>query len=279
MSELWTVGRLLEWTAPFFKQKGIESPRLDAEVLLAHVLKIQRLHLYTGYDRPLQQTELDAYRALVKRRATHEPVAYIVGTRGFHEIDLKVDKRVLVPRPETELVVERARKLEPKRFADIGTGSGAIALALLHVVPGATAVATDVSADALAVARMNAADLKFSERIDFREGAFFAPLRGERFPLIVSNPPYVEADAKLDADVVQFEPHVALFSGRDGLDAIRTLLATAASVLEPGGSLIFEFGRGQAEAICEIARSHGYTDSVIHRDADGLERVFEAVQR
>ncbi len=270
---------MLEWTAPFFKQKGIENPRLDAEVLLAHVLKLPRLHLYTGYDRPLQQSELDAFRALVKRRATHEPVAYITGTRGFHEIDLKVDKRVLIPRPETELVVERARKLAPKRFADIGTGSGAIALALLHVLPEASAVATDVSADALAVARMNAAELKLSERVDFREGAFFAPLWGERFPVIVSNPPYVEADAKLDADVVEFEPHLALFSGGEGLDAIRILLSTANTALEPGGSFIFEFGRGQAEAICEIARAHGYADSVIHRDADGLERVFEGVLR
>lgn len=273
--ETWTVGRLLEWTAPFFKQKGIDSARLDAEVLLAHVLGIPRLHLYTGYDRPMQQNELDSYRALVKRRATREPVAYLTGSRGFHEINLKVDKRVLIPRPETELLVERVKCLAPARFADIGTGSGAIALAALHVLSNATCVATDVSADALAVARENAASLGLSDRVEFREGRFLAPLGSERFPLIAANPPYVEDDAQIDPDVRNFEPHLALFAGKDGLDAVKVLLAGARDALAPGGTLLVEFGKGQGPAICAIAEQHGYNGICLHKDHSGLERLLE----
>ena len=275
-AEVWTVGRMLEWTAPFFKQKGIDSARLDAEVLLAHVLKLPRLHLYTGYDRPLQQAELDAFRALVKRRAAREPVAYITGAKGFHEIDLKVDKLVLIPRPETEMIVERARALRPSRFADLGTGSGAIALALLKALPAATALATDVSADALAVARENAATLGLAERVTFREGRFFEPFLGERFSLIATNPPYVENDAALDPDVKAFEPHVALFAGADGLAAIRTILQDARGVLSPGGTLLVEHGKGQGEAICRIARELGFEGIHDHQDAAGIDRLFEA---
>jgi release factor glutamine methyltransferase len=276
VSEVWTVGRLLEWTAPFFAQKGIEQPRLDAEVLLAHTLGVPRLQLYTGYDRPLEPEELAAFRSLVKRRATHEPIAYITGSRGFHEIELKTDKRALVPRPETELLVELALKALPKnaRVLDIGTGTGAIALSLLHERDDLALVATDISLDALSLARENAHALGLSSRIEFRHGSLFTPVHGEVFDALVSNPPYVETTSELERDVSEFEPHAALFAGKDGLSILRALLAEAKPFLKEGSPLFFEHGKGQSPALCEIARSLGYDDVRAERDLDGNERVL-----
>ncbi len=271
----WTVGRVLQWTAPYFQQKGIEAARLDAEVLLAHVLCIDRLRLYTGYDRPLMADELAAYRGLVQRRAKREPVAYLVGKKGFHAIELAVDERVLIPRPETELLVELGKKALPPgaRFADVGTGSGAIALALLAARPDTCAVATDISQDALALAKKNAAALGLEARIDFRAGDLLAPLGGERFDAILSNPPYVETDAALAPEVRDFEPHGALFAGRDGLTLLRALLEQARAQ-SPGTRLFFEHGRGQAAALCAFAEALGYSGVSSERDLDGHERVL-----
>lgn len=270
MSEIWTVGRLLEWTTSYFAERGIESPKRDAEHLLAHAIGLSRLQLYTGYDRPLVASELAVYRALVARRAKHEPVAYLLGRKGFHEIDLKVDKRVLIPRPETELVVERARLLKPRRILDVGTGSGAIALALLYVLPEATAVATDVSADALDVARENAELLKLSDRVEFRQGSFFEPVHGEAFDVVVSNPPYIAEGLPLMADVAEYEPHLALFSGPDGTHALRVLLQQM-----PPAAFVYELGYDQGEAMCAFAKQLGYSDVQLHKDANGIGRVLE----
>ncbi len=273
--ETWTVGRLLQWTAGFFEKKSLETPRLDAEVLLAHVLKMKRLDLYTGYERPMAPPELDAYRALVKRRAEHEPIAYLVGEQGFHDIELKVDKRVLVPRPETELLVEVAAKHAPERFADIGTGSGAIVLALLHTLPAASALATDKSEDAITVAQDNARRLSLNARVQFRVGEFFAPFGQEKFDLIVSNPPYVGTHDAIDKSVADFEPKDALFAGDDGLDALRVIVEGAQRHLRDKGALILECGQGQAEKVAELARAAGFVETKIHNDHAGIARIVE----
>jgi release factor glutamine methyltransferase len=277
VSEVWTVGRLLDWTAPFFQKKGIDSPRLDAEILLAHVLGCARITLYTGYDRPLSESELAAYRALVQRRAKQEPVAYLVGSQGFHEIELKVDRRVLVPRPETELLVELAAKRAPASVLDVGTGSGAIVLALLHVLPALTAVATDTSADAIAVAQDNARRLGLEARVQFRVGDYYAPVHGQRFAMIVSNPPYVaEGDKALEAGVRLHEPASALFAERDGLAALEVIIRGAPEHLLPGGAVAVECGAGQANAVAAFARETGFRAVSIHPDLAGIARVILA---
>jgi len=277
VSEAWTVGRLLDWTAPFFQKKGLDSPRLDAEILLAHVLGCPRITLYTGYDRPVAEHELAAFRALVQRRAKLEPVAYLVGTQGFHEIELKVDRRVLVPRSETELLVEVAAKRAPATLLDIGTGSGAIVLALLHLQPALTAVATDASADAVSVAQDNARRLGLEARVQFRVGEFYAPVPNQRFSMIVSNPPYIEkGDGRLEEGVALHEPAQALYAERGGLAALETIVREAPEYLTVRGAIAVECGAGQAEQVAELARAVGFARVTIYPDLSGIARVVEA---
>lgn len=277
MSDTWTVGRLLDWTTPFFQKKGLDSPRLDAELLLAYVLCCPRINLYTGFDRVLEESELAAFRALVQRRAKLEPVAYLVGSQGFHEIELKVDRRVLVPRSETELLVEVAAKRAPATVLDIGTGSGAIVLALLHMQHTLVGVATDASADAISVAQDNARRLGLESRVQFRVGEFYAPVKGQRFAMIVSNPPYIaRGDARLEEGVALHEPEQALYAERDGLAALETIVRGASAHLEASGALAVECGAGQADAVAAMMRLGGLTSVVIHPDLAGIARVVEA---
>ncbi|MBI5503234.1 MAG: peptide chain release factor N(5)-glutamine methyltransferase [Deltaproteobacteria bacterium] len=296
----------LRLTTDFLAGKKIDGARLDAELLLAEVLGMARVQLYTNFERPLAREEIDRYRELVRRRAAREPVAYILGRREFWSLEFEIDRRVLVPRPDTELLVElavaaltaraggelpaRAGGELPARaggeaeapaataivrVADIGTGSGALAVAIAKEVPSARVVATDKSQAALELAPRNAERHGVAERIEFVSGDLCEPLRGrEPFDLIVSNPPYIKSGemAALDPEVRDWEPRLALVSGDDGMDATAALVESAREVLMPGGSLWVEVGT-QAAAVRECFESNGYTDVRVHRDLAGNIRV------
>jgi release factor glutamine methyltransferase len=278
----WTILEVLQWTTARFQERGMGSPRLDAELLAAHAFGLSRVQLYTQFDRPLLPPELAALRELVKRRQAGEPVAYLTGRKEFWSLDLAVDKRVLIPRPDTETTVEEALERlkerpgeEPARLAlaDIGTGSGAIALALAKNHPGASVFACDVSTDALAVARANAERLALA--VTFLEGHLAEPLRAHgRFDLIAANLPYVRAgDIPGLAPEVRSEPWLALDGGEDGLHLVRTLVAMAPEVLAPGGALVLEIGEGQAAATAELCRAAGLQDVRVRADLGGVDRV------
>jgi release factor glutamine methyltransferase len=255
--------------------KTSETGRLDAELLLAHSLGRPRIELYTDFDRPLSSEELDAYRELVARRARHEPVAYILGEWGFRRLTLKVDRRALIPRPETEIVVERAlahlRGLDAPVVLDVGTGTGAIALAIADEHPGARVTAIEVSADALALARENVERAGLAvELLQYDAGD---GLPGGPYDLVVSNPPYVEPSdlATLMPDVRDYEPHVALVG-----DRMPQVVARAAfDVLRPGGHLVLEVGDGQALATAAMLAELGYVDVITTPDLAGRDRVVE----
>ena len=276
--KIWTIGRLLQWSEGFFREKGIETPRLDAEVLLAHVLEKPRIYLYVHYDQPLDPEELAAYRGFVRRRAAREPVAYLVGEREFMGLTFAVSPAVLVPQPDTEALVSEARnRLQGKsgvRIADVGTGSGAIALSLLHALPELTAAVVDVSAAALKVARENADRFGLTDRVMFYEGDLLAPLLGQTFDAVLSNPPYIpRGDIAALPPEVQAEPRLALDGGADGLDFYRRLVREAAAFLCPDGFLAVEAGRGEAVVISELARTNGWTEVEITKDLAGIDRV------
>jgi len=250
---------------------------VDAEFLLVHVLGKPRSWLFAHSDDWVAADRAVAFEALVLRRALGEPVAYLTGKRGFWRFDLAVTPATLIPRPETELLVELALERLPTdralRVADLGTGSGAIALALAHERPRAQVTATDASAQALTVARANAAALRL-ENVDFREGDWYAPLAGDRFDLIASNPPYIAlGDPHLDEGDLRYEPAFALSSGHDGLDAIRTIVAGAPAHLVAGGWLLLEHGWDQGEAVRALLAAAGFAEVATRQDLEGRDRV------
>lgn len=266
----WTVDSILRVTKDFFEGKGIGSARLDAELLLCHVTGLGRVQLYTHYDRPLSDDERDAYRELVRRRGGLEPVAYILGEREFYGRRFVVKPGVLVPRPETEhlvdAVLEWAREGEAGRIADVGTGSGCIAVTLACELPSVTVVATDVEDLALAVARENANAHDVGGRTQWLAQDLLPP--GE-FDAIVSNPPYIpEGDPRVEPGVLRHEPGRALFAGADGLAVIRRLISAAKTQLRPGGLLAFELGEGQAEAVRELLPETRFIE-----DLQGIPRI------
>lgn len=258
--------------------KTSETARLDAELLLAHALGRERIELYTDFDRPLNSAELDAYRELVSRRARHEPVAYILGEWGFRRLTLRVDGRALIPRPETEIVVERVLARldgrEAARVLDVGTGTGAIALAVADEHPGASVTAIDVSPAALELAQENAERTGLAVELLRHDAADGLP-EGP-WDVVVSNPPYVEpADLEsLMPDVRDYEPHVALV-GRGATEAIA---GAALDVLVAGGALVLEVGDGQAPATAALLERLGYADVRTTRDLTGRERVVEGLR-
>jgi release factor glutamine methyltransferase len=277
LAEIWTVLKILQWTAGYFKEKGIEGGRLDAEMLLADALKLDRVGLYLNFDRPLSAEEQAVFRQRVARRAKREPVQYILGETEFWSLTLRVTPDVLIPRADTEVLVEEALKKVSGDCAllDVGTGSGAIALALAGELPEARVEAVDVSPAALAVAGDNARRHGLADRIVFRQADLHG-LSGGPYHLVVANPPYIPAGdmAGLMPEVRDFEPHLALRGGDDdGLAAYRSLAAAASRLLHPGGWFLVEVGIGQAEAVQQLFAQTGLTVILVRDDYAGVPRV------
>jgi release factor glutamine methyltransferase len=250
--EAWTIGRLLSWTTDFLKRKGSESPRLDAEVMLAHALKRQRVELYTHFNDEVALAARKGFRELVLKRAAGSPVAYLVGRKEFFSLTFTVSPDVLIPRPESEFVITEyldvTRHLDAPRCVDVGTGSGCLAIAAVRQQPRAHFLAIDICARALAVAKTNAAELGVGDRIDFRLGDGLEPLGGEGdFDAIIANPPYIATDQidQLEAGVKDYEPRLALDGGPSGLAMVSRLIEEAPAHLKPGGHLILEIGSAQ----------------------------------
>ncbi|MBW2700274.1 MAG: peptide chain release factor N(5)-glutamine methyltransferase [Deltaproteobacteria bacterium] len=284
LGPLKTLLGVLERAEVFFQERlelDRSAARLDAQVLLAHVLGCDRLQLYIQHDRPLVEDELSAYRELVRRRAMHEPVAYLLGQREFWSLPIKVDARVLIPRPDSESIVELALELmrgrAPSRFADVGTGSGALACALAQEFQAARGVALDLDEAALDLARENLKALGFAERIEARHGDLLSVLK-EPVDLLVANLPYISTEEleQLDLDVRGFEPMQALDGGKDGLEIIRRMVLGLDRVLVPGAWALLEVGAGQAEAVEKIMLQAGLGEIRRQKDLGGIERVVAA---
>lgn len=275
----WTVARLIKWAAEYLGGKGCSSPRLDGELLLARSLGVRRLDLYLEYHKPLKTDELAAFKELIKRRAGGEPVAYILGRKGFCKLDLAVCPATLIPRPETEHLVEAAlERLDrdsTQRVLEMGTGAGGVIISLAQDRPSIAATATDISGPTLDQARANAAECGLAERIEFLEGDLFEPLSDRTFDLILMNPPYI-AESEYPAlapEITCYEPALALLAGDDGLDVIRRLVAQGPDHLAPGGWLLFEIGSGQGEAVRELLAQGPYAEIRVLPDLAGLDRV------
>jgi release factor glutamine methyltransferase len=282
----WTVVELLKWTAEYLEGKGFHNARLNGDLLLAGTLGLKRLDLYLQHDRPLAPAELSAFRERLRRRARREPLQYIDGTAAFRDLVLRVDPRVLIPRPETEVLVQEvldwARGRQGLHAVDVGTGSGCIALALATEGPFARVVGTDASAEALEVAEENRALAAPGAPVELRRGDLLAPVAGETFDVVVANPPYVgeEEAAELDAEVRDWEPRAALFAGPGGLDAYRRLVPAAAEVLRGGGLLALEIGAGQAAAVSRLLEdTQCWSPPRVRPDLAGRDRVVLAERR
>ncbi len=280
-----TILEVIQRSVDYLGKHGVDSPRLQVELLLAHVLRLPRMRLYLEFERVLTESELAALRELVKRRGQREPLQHLVGSVSFCGFELMVNRHVLVPRPETELLAEQAwnflSSVGPQTpvALDLCTGSGCLAIALAMKCPLAVVHAADLSAEALTVARANAGRHSASSRITFHEGDLFAPLPVElKFDLIVSNPPYIRADeiAMLEPEVRDHDPRAALDGGADGLVFYRRIAAESASRLRLGGWLMAEFGDGQAETIREIFTSSGWRVREILSDLNGKPRIMIA---
>jgi release factor glutamine methyltransferase len=278
--EIWTTLKVLNWTKEFLISKGVANARLEAEWLLCAVTGLDRVGLYLQFDKPMTDSELAAYRALVVRRAKREPLQHILGSQEFCGLEYEVTADVLIPRHDTEVLVSEAfaRYSDAATILDIGTGSGCIAIALQKLCTNASVTATDISGAALSVAGRNAG--KHGVSIEFLLGSLFAPVVGRRFDLIVSNPPYIptaDIDA-LDQEVREYDPRTALDGGSDGLGIYRQLIPSAVAHLNPGGWLLVEIGIGQAEEVVELLNITGnYLKPDIVPDPGGIERVV-AVQ-
>jgi release factor glutamine methyltransferase len=276
LAEDWTVIKVLQWTAEHLRQKGVDNGRLDAELLLAETLGLDRVGLYLNFDKPLQAAELSRYRELVRRRANREPLQYILGRCEFWSLTLQVTPAVLIPRSDTEVLVEEALRHIGKRgyLLDVGTGSGAIALALASELPEGTIVGLDRSVAALEIARQNRDRLGMQERMELLEGDLFALPAGP-WQLLVSNPPYIPSGdlTGLMPEVGQHEPAAALDGGVDGLDCYRALAEQAQSKLQPGGWLLVEVGIDQAEAVKQLFVTAGLTEVYSREDYAGVPRV------
>lgn len=278
MSDTWTVQRVLTWTAQHFEKKGIDSPRLTADLLLSHVLGTPRVRLYMDMERPLHKEELAAFRALIERRISGEPTQYLTGAREFYGRPFRVDARVLIPRPETELLVEAVLRDLPKdrpaRLLDLCTGSGCIAVTLAVERPLAQVTAVDLSPDACAVARANAEALGVADRVSVLEGDLFGAVPpGARFEAIASNPPYIASGeiAGLSAEVRR-EPRLALDGGPEGLDLIQRLVREARGFLTPGGLLAMEIGETQGPRVKGLLEEAGYADARVEKDLERRDR-------
>ncbi|MEM1222597.1 MAG: peptide chain release factor N(5)-glutamine methyltransferase [Verrucomicrobiota bacterium] len=266
-------------TEKFFRDRGVPDPKLDTDLLLAYALGIKRLEIYLDLERPLTEAQLDLLRPLVKRRANREPIQYILGSVEFYGLSLKVDQRALIPRPETEELIELIEstiEAPPSNILDLGTGTGAIALALAHKYSEATVTAVDASRGALDLAKENARNCVLENQIQFIHGSWFQSLENTaKFDLIVSNPPYL-TEAEMDTaepEVVSHEPSQALVSGKDGLDDLRIILANAPQFLTPSGLLALETGINHHEKLDELATAAGLNGKT-YSDLSGRPRFY-----
>ncbi len=293
----WTILKLLRWTTSYFQSRGIDSPRADAEILLAHALNLDRIDLYLKYDQPMFSEELGLYRSLIKRRANREPVAYIVGTKEFWSLPLSVTDAVLIPRPETEILVEKTLELlkstpspdsgqknTPIRILEIGTGSGAVILALASEAPGQRFFASDISQAAIDQARSNAVRHRLDGQVSFFISDLFQELRDTSLPfqIIVSNPPYIESKilGGLQPEISRYEPQLALDGKADGLFYVRQIIHEAHPHLAPGGYLLLEIGHDQKPATQQIIDDTGlYDDIAFTKDYGGFDRVVSMRKR
>jgi len=286
----WTIGELLKVSADYLKQKGIEAPRLSAEILLAHQLRLTRIKLYLQYDQPLTEQEVEGYRALIRRRLSREPIQYITGTQEFWSMEFMVSPSVLIPRPETEVLIEQAVALgrenpslqgEGVHLLDLGTGCGALAVALAREFEKALVFATDLSEEALRVARINAERHGVRARIEFRAGDWFAPFAEKeiRFHMILSNPPYIPSEAfgALSPEVREHEPRMALDGREKGMADIMRILREAGRYLYPGGWILMEMDTEQTLAAVRIIEESGrFAEHRRIRDYSHRDRVVMA---
>jgi len=278
--DTWTPLKLIAWTQGYFARASVDAPRLTAELLLAHALHCDRVRLYLDFDKPLGESELAAFRALVKRRAEGEPTAWLLGRREFFGRPFRTDARALVPRPETELLVEAALAALPAAadtaLLDLCTGTGCVAVTVALERPGARVVATDLSPDALALAAENAAAL--GAGVELLQGDLFAPVPpGLRFDVVTANPPYVPT-GEIDglSREVRREPRLALDGGPDGLALLRRIAAGAPTWLRPGGALAMEMHEGHREALPRLCLEAGFASAEVRRDLAGLPRLVVA---
>jgi len=280
-----TVLEAIQKSTEFLVKKSVESPRLQTELLLAHLLKMPRMKLYLNFDRALSPAEIDSLRELVKRRGQREPLQHIVGSTSFCGYEIAVSRHALIPRPETELLAELGWKFlstinhQPSTALDFGTGTGCIAIALAAKCPNANITALDVSADALALAKQNALQNQVAERIEFLQGDGFAALSTKtQFDLLIGNPPYI-ASAEietLDPEVKGFDPLGALDGGADGLDFYRRLATEAKPFLKPDGKIMLEFGDGQADEIKKIFENEKWIVEAVQEDYSQRARILTA---
>ena len=287
-NKMWRVVDLLEWTTRYFEQHGIPNPRLDAEVLLAHLLEKSRLQLYLHFEMPVFQEHLTPYRDLIKKRIQHTPVSYLTNRKEFMSLDFYVDERVLIPRPETEQLVEtilREKTGNSERLLELGTGSGVIATSLAVHQPEWEIIATDISEPALAVAEKNAETHVHTAHIQFLTGDLFEPIKAAnpagniQFDWIVCNPPYIKKTEwdTLSPDIRDYEPEIALFAGDDGLAVIRRLIAEAPEYLAPNGKLILEIGETQADPVRHLIDAEpAYCTYNLIKDYAEKERILLA---
>lgn len=284
-TRVWTIRSLMKFAIDHLQRRGIDEARLNVELLLSHALQCQRIELYTNFDKPLSAEELKAFRSLYERRLNREPVQYIVGGASFMGMQFKVDSRVLIPRPETETLVEQAMLVcqkanpgQPLSIMEVGTGSGNIAIALAKFVKGAKLWTIDVSEEALALARENAEYHGVSDKIVFERMDAFEPvdqLLLRRFDLLVSNPPYVSAGEweDLQQEVRRFEPRVAVSDWKDGLEFYRRLVELAPYLLRDQGTMVVEVGYGQAETVARMLSDARYVEVEIIPDLQHIPRV------
>ena len=287
----WTILELLNWATAYFKSHNIEDPRASAEILLSHALQLRRIDLYLQYDQPLGVNELACFKSLIRRRIQREPAAYIVGTKEFWSLDLFVTEDVLIPRPETECLVERALVWLPenadtsaKRILELGTGSGAISISLANHRPLHFFFASDISAEAVGLAKKNARVHQLDKRICFFCGDWFSPVnrKGGYFDMIISNPPYIATRVikSLQPEIWKYEPELALNGGTDGLKALRHIISRAYIYLCQQGVLLIEIGYDQKDDIAEIIEACGqYEDVVFFKDYSGHDRLVQMCKR
>ena len=287
----WTIIKLLKWTTSYFESRDIDSPRIEGEILLAHALKLKRIDLYLQYDRPLSSNELSRFKDFIKRRANREPVAYIVGSKEFWSIDFLVTKDVLIPRPDTEFLVETAANLllqdsasspilAPKRILELGTGSGAVVLALASMRPRHLFFASDRKTSALKLAKQNANHHGLNGKIGFVCANWFGPFKDKKplFDMIVSNPPYIPSRVigRLQPEIVKYEPMSAIDGGEDGLSCLRHIINSAHLYLQQKGYLLLELGHDQKNDVQKIIdQCAKYKNVLFIKDYSEYDRVVQ----